>query len=140
MIAVSLVDMYFPLCRTDGFFFPTIALSLGGAFLYALNWMVGRLERFIFGANHYHGHSNHSGHSELILPLFTSVDKRRMSDSRTKLVKVGSIGRSDSKLEKTTGLLWNKNKRNYYRLAILMMISLTAHNFPEGLAVGLTNL
>lgn len=134
MIAVSLFDMYFPLVVTDGFLRPTFAFSLGALFFKVLSRLIEPLERYL------------NPPANLLLPLFkdsTSSSEQQHKNgwnssptvASKKVVRLSEIGRTDSKLKKA----FQQDRRRHYRLALLMLISLTIHNFPEGLAVGVSN-
>lgn len=111
MITVSVVDLYLPLVRTDGLVIPTLAVVMGVVLFRFLSQALSQLPSIqTWIGDSGHGHSHNGGDTRLL-----PVSNKHIEDK----------------------LLLNAQQRNL-KLAVMMFLVLTLHNFPEGLAVSVS--
>lgn len=102
MITVSVVDLWFPLVRVDGLLRPSFAVGLGILGFKLLSKAVSSTTCCMTLHSHHHGHSH--SHTSL-LPL--------------------------SDREREEKMAMTAQQRNL-KVAAMMFLALTLHNFPEG--------
>jgi ZIP family zinc transporter len=140
MLVVSLLDMYIPLCVRDGLVWPTLTLFAGYILFYFASKLLPEPDF-------------------MTLPISATEDKKRDVEigGNTGLITASSPRRNNARVNSSnaaTGsgsararsmfadsrLMLDEEKRRSMRLGIIMFLSLTAHNFPEGLAVSVSSL